>query len=95
MFHTVQIIMDVFGRPVFVVPAVLPESCLIQVDDAALEFLDGSQKLGRIADVDPYILALVARQPEVGLISYPENSRAPCPDSLTHIAAVRDLREEA
>jgi hypothetical protein len=94
MFQTVQIVMDVFGRPIFVVPVALPASgCLIQVGDEALEFLDGDRRLGRISDVAPEILALVAAQAEVGLISYPENSREPCPDSLTHIASVRDLRE--
>ena len=89
MFHSAQMVLDVFGRPIFVLPVNLPkEGCHIKVSDTALDFMVATDCIGHIEQLDPTILALVAIQKTVGIIVYPENSDTPCPSYLTHVAKV-------
>lgn len=89
MFHSAQLILDVFGRPVFVLPVDLPrEGCHLRVSEGAIDFAVGQKDIGHIDIEDPALLALVAMQKTVGIIAWPEESRVPCPDRLTHTATV-------
>jgi hypothetical protein len=95
MFESVQIVIDVFGRPIFVVPFDLPaEGCRVAVTEEALDFMAGTQQVGHVDKVDSAVLLLVAQQKEVGLIAWP-SEEVPCPDHLTHIAVVQDKRGAA
>lgn len=89
MFHSAQLILDVFGRPVFVLPVNLPkEGCHLRVSDKAIDFAVGKNDIGHIDIEDPALITLVAMQKTVGIIAWPEDSKAPCPDRLTHTATV-------
>ncbi len=89
MFHSAQMVLDIFGKPVFVLPVELPkDGCHLKVGDRAIDFMVNEDRIGQVSDIDPAILALVASQKTVGIIVYPENSSKPCPKHLTHIATV-------
>jgi len=93
MFENIELILDVFGRPVFVLPVELPkEGCIVSVQHEGLLFFTAQGCIGKVGSVDDALLALVASQKEVGIIVYPEGSTSPCPSCLTHIAKV-DARE--
>ncbi len=89
MFRSAQMILDVFGKPVFVLPVDLPkEGCHIRVSDTSLDFAADSMDIGHIEGLDPILLALVSQQKTIGIIAWPENSPHPCPSCLTHTATV-------
>lgn len=88
VFETAEVLLDTYGRPVFVLPQDLPEGdCTIRPDEGVLEFFVGNQKVGNIRDVPDELVTLVAVQESVGMIVWADESKA-CPDSLTHVATV-------
>lgn len=94
MFDTVQYILDVFGRPVFVLPQeVKSDKCDVAVYHDCIEFFAEQNKIGRVDNIAPEILALVASQNQVGLIAWDDIKTKKCPSSLTHVAHVHDNRE--
>lgn len=87
-FQSAEVILDKFGRPIFVLPEELPEGeCLLQLHDGFIDFTIGGRTIGHLENLMPELVALVHLQPQVGLIVYADESK-PCPDHLTHVARV-------
>lgn len=87
-FQSAEVILDAYGRPVFVLPEELPPGeCQIHVHDESLDFTVNGQKIGHLGDVTPELLVLVHLQPKIGLIVYADTTK-PCPSTLTHVATV-------
>lgn len=89
MFQSAQLVLDVFGRPIFVLPADIQQgqSISLRVNNKHLDFIAGTKHIGHIENLTTEILALVALQKNIGIIAWPDDTK-PCPSSLTHVANV-------
>ena len=94
MFNTVQLVLDIFGRPVFVVPEEMSsKDCEVVVNDLSVEFFSAAKKIGEVENIPVEILALAAMQDKVGIIAWDDAKTKECPSELTHVARVRDKRD--
>lgn len=94
-FHQAELVLDNFGRPVFILPEELPAGdCRISVYDESVDFSVSEKNIGDITGILPEVIAWLATHEQAGIIVYHDDSK-PCPKQLTHVAAISDLRGEA
>lgn len=92
-FNEAELIMDAMGRPIFVLPIDLPEGdCVIDLHNEEIEFKVGNERVGVVPSAMPEMIAWLSVSKQAGIIVYTDESK-PCPDALTHVAQLNDVRE--
>lgn len=87
-FQAAEVILDKWGRPIFVLPETLPEGeCQVHLHEGYIDFVVDGRTIGHLEHLIPELVALVHTQPQIGLVVYADTSK-PCPDRLTHVATV-------
>ena len=96
MFDTVEIIMDKFGHPIFILPEEpTGKEYSVTVEDDSLEFFSDSEKVGSVEIEEMVVLELVSQQEKVGIIVWDDEKTEECPKNITHVAPVTDKRNFA
>jgi hypothetical protein len=92
VFDTMEVAIDAYGRPVFILPIDLRKDaqCSVVVKEKNVEIFADQKMIGDVGIDAPSILDLVALQKEMGLIAWDESKTPQCPDRLTHVAKVSD-----
>lgn len=96
MFDTVEMILDTYGHPIFVIPEEpVGEEISVAVKDGGIEFFSGSDCIGDVEIDEDSTVYLIAMQKKLGIIAWDERKTAVCPEYLTHVAKVVDKRNLA